>query len=570
MHNKEQKLKYIISLKQGSKVPKYQTAWGKLDNSKKKLDEWTNNWQFRTTPQSKSRIIGGWKFGSRNGHTETGEEYTKRRTKEAQEDAKKRTKHIKKAADTAHMIGNLVTGIGTTGLVLSNPATTLGAIASGVAGEKAFNAGLGKLADMTGSKVRSWKDLTNKYLGWSPTLQTFTNPGTIIGGGIGAKGAQLANKAANYAIRMDMPRFGYTPTTKYIFNPNQIGSNGVEFTPVEKIFNFERWNRFRNPKYVTEQDKRILSEHLPEYKLIQEKALDEGTYMQTPKNFPGSKINENGEYIFQGDEGSWIQSQSKDFKAKFGDKTLKIGYKGGTDQKIEGIANTHTPETFPIQDNGVFFAGPQDYANLYNNGKPAPGFWLGFKKPYDMINGNKKPFLLEDNNIRFVRSVEASPSFKGEFPDQTINTIHKVWNSEFINDPEIMKLLTSNPHTLNSQQAKMRLELLHKIRSGQHRNIRDNFIENIVKKNIQSGKYRPLAGNYYDGYIGRDHAFGYGEYNGVVKDDMWPFGSFPETYVIKQPEQASSIIGNNGAFKGPACTRKLGGKLYGTRFKRFR
>jgi hypothetical protein len=34
-----------------------------------------------------------------------------------------------------------------------------------------------------------------------------------------------------------------------------------------------------------------------------------------------------------------------------------------------------------------------------------------------MLNGGKKPFLLEDNNIRFVRSVEASPSFKGEFPD---------------------------------------------------------------------------------------------------------------------------------------------------------
>jgi hypothetical protein len=40
-----------------------------------------------------------------------------------------------------------------------------------------------------------------------------TNPGTIIGGGIGAKGAQLSKGAMDYLIAMDMPRFGYAPTT---------------------------------------------------------------------------------------------------------------------------------------------------------------------------------------------------------------------------------------------------------------------------------------------------------------------------------------------------------------------
>jgi hypothetical protein len=40
-----------------------------------------------------------------------------------------------------------------------------------------------------------------------------TNPGTIIGGGIGAKGAQLSKGAMDYLIAMDMPRFGHTPTT---------------------------------------------------------------------------------------------------------------------------------------------------------------------------------------------------------------------------------------------------------------------------------------------------------------------------------------------------------------------
>jgi outer membrane lipoprotein SlyB len=119
---------------------------------------------------SNSKILGGWKFGSRNGHVESDEEYTARRRKEEEDAAKKRTRHIKRAADTAHMIGTLATGAGTAGLLLTNPVTALGAIAGGIAGEKAVDYGLGKLADMTGSKVRSWKDLTDKYLGWSPTL----------------------------------------------------------------------------------------------------------------------------------------------------------------------------------------------------------------------------------------------------------------------------------------------------------------------------------------------------------------------------------------------------------------
>jgi hypothetical protein len=68
------------------------------------------------------------------------------------------------------MIGTLATGAGTAGLLLTNPVTALGAIAGGITGEKAVDWGLGKLADATGSNVRSWKDLTDKYLGWSPTL----------------------------------------------------------------------------------------------------------------------------------------------------------------------------------------------------------------------------------------------------------------------------------------------------------------------------------------------------------------------------------------------------------------
>jgi hypothetical protein len=69
------------------------------------------------------------------------------------------------------MVGTfaLPAGIAASAATVSLPAT-LGGIAGGIAGERAVDYGLGKLADMTGSKVRSWKDLTDKYLGWSPTL----------------------------------------------------------------------------------------------------------------------------------------------------------------------------------------------------------------------------------------------------------------------------------------------------------------------------------------------------------------------------------------------------------------
>lgn len=230
MINKELKLKYIKSLKSGGRVPKYQTAWGKLDKQDE-LDDWSKYWRFRATdPSARSKIAGGWKPGSRNGYVESDEEYTTRRKEEEEKSAKRRTKHIKKAADTARMIGTLALPAGIAASAAVSLPATLGGIAGGIVGEKAVDYGLGKLADMTGSKVRSWKDLTDKYLGWSPTLQTLTNPGTLLGGGIGAKGAQLANKAANYVIRMDMPRFGHTPTTQYYFKPGYTGMNNFNIT----------------------------------------------------------------------------------------------------------------------------------------------------------------------------------------------------------------------------------------------------------------------------------------------------------------------------------------------------
>ena len=273
MINKELKLKYIKSLKSGGRVPKYQTAWGKLDK-KDKLDDWANNWQFRTTPLSNSKILGGWKPGSRNGHVESDEEYTARRTKEEQDAAKKRTRHIKKAADTAHMIGTLGTGIGTAGLLLTNPVTTLSTIAGGVAGEKAVDYGLGKLADMTGSKVRSWKDLTDKQLRWSPTLQTLSNPGVILGGGIGAKASFLPNK--------------------YYIKPGYLNS-GINPKSIGKIPEIPEGYTFIREVTLNGKQKHIVKDPNGKFKVLED--LDLNNIQQQPKvdlrNYHGEKLTGN-------------------------------------------------------------------------------------------------------------------------------------------------------------------------------------------------------------------------------------------------------------------------------------
>lgn len=449
-------------------------------------------------------------------------------------------------ADALHYAGTGLSTIGGGLALLSNPITTGTALVGGIVGGRAIDK---TSQNLTG---KTWaENVQEKLRLQTPTLAEFTNPGYFIGGGLGLKG----KGALDYLIKADMPRFGYTPTTKYYFRPGYIGMN---FTPVEKLFEVNRWNRLRNPKYVTEQDKRILSEHLPEYKLIQEKALDEGTYMQTPKNFPGSKINENGEYIFQGDEGSWIQSQSKDFKAKFGDKTLKIGYKGGTDQKaIEGGIQEHAPETFPEQDKGIFFAADKRYADKYNHSNnETPGFWLGFSKPYDMINGGQRPFLLESEAIRYMRSIDAMPSFKS-FPDKPFEILGNIWGDlSYLKDPKIMSIITKDPNKMTAAELAERTKILSKIRAGQNNNNVKQF-GRMVDANIKSGRWHPLRSTHYDGYIGRDHSLRWSpEY-----DPMEPFGSHPESYVITKPEQASILVGNNGSFNGPAYSRKHGGKL---------
>ena len=66
-------------------------------------------------------------------------------------------------------------------------------------------------------------------------------------------------------------RFGnnmYRLKPGYAFSGIPLPFKNVEKKSISEIFEQERWNRFRNPKYVTEADKIELKSHFPEYKII--------------------------------------------------------------------------------------------------------------------------------------------------------------------------------------------------------------------------------------------------------------------------------------------------------------
>ena len=314
----------------------------------------------------------------------------------------------------------------------------------------------------------------------------------------------------------------------------------------------ENWFNLRNPKYVTKQDIKTLQSHHPEYSDIQADALHNQTFLEVPKGTINSTTLDDGRTIFLGDPAQWLQMQSESWKKAFEKGTTVVGYKGGVDQKIVG--STHAPETFPIQKNGVFFAADPKYAAEYSQGHYVPSFYLNFRRPYDMRQPGVPKFPLEDMNVAIARVTDVNP--------KTVEVINRNWNSSYLENPEMMKLISANPVLLNSEQQAKRVQLLKQIRTSQNPEMIDMFRTNI-QKGYETGKYHP--GIKYDGFIGRDHALGFGfnPKTGEIRDYQWSYGSNPETYVITHPNQAKLVIGNNGDFDTTINTysRKLGGIL---------
>lgn len=130
----------------------------------------------------------------RNEPKEDAWEKEKQRIQKQTDKIKQENSWMGKTADALHHIGVGATGLGLLGSFVAAPVATALGLAGGISGEKLVNKGLSKLADITGSRVRSWNDLTSKYLGWSPTLQMLTNPGTLLGGAVGGKAGSAIQK----------------------------------------------------------------------------------------------------------------------------------------------------------------------------------------------------------------------------------------------------------------------------------------------------------------------------------------------------------------------------------------
>lgn len=131
-------------------------------------------------------------------------------------------------SDVADVLHNVGIGLSTVGgglALLSNPITAGTALVGGTVGGRAVDKASQYLTGKT------WAENVQEKLGLqTPTLAEFTNPGYFIGGGLSLKGKGILD----YLIKADMPRFGYTPTTRYYFKPGYLGMNTV---PLDKVLN---------------------------------------------------------------------------------------------------------------------------------------------------------------------------------------------------------------------------------------------------------------------------------------------------------------------------------------------
>lgn len=143
-------------------------------------------------------------------------------------------------ADVLEQVGNGLSAAALGGFALTNPVGAAGAVIGAV--------GANKLADKITSELTKPKtglltsEYENHYSSFADYLQhelglrsrgltAFANPATWIGGTVGSKGANAAKGLVGELIKMDMPRYGFEPTTTYQFEPSSAGTFG---TPVRR------------------------------------------------------------------------------------------------------------------------------------------------------------------------------------------------------------------------------------------------------------------------------------------------------------------------------------------------
>lgn len=200
-------------------------------------------------------------------------------------------KEMMKGVGTAALVG---TGIG--GLVAA-PLPFIGGIAGGMIGDYVTNKATQKFS---GGKYQNWGEFAGDKTGISPEVMAFTNPGAIIGGGIGSLSGAIATnldrKIAEIGLRLgdfNIPSIKgaiKSPDTyKYLVtgNENILKQNGSKFNT-----NYLNKNhKFSNKGYVYKYNGNL------EYSTETPANLAEGDYVDLflgrDKKYPWREVKTN-------------------------------------------------------------------------------------------------------------------------------------------------------------------------------------------------------------------------------------------------------------------------------------
>ena len=104
---------------------------------------------------------------------------------------------------------------------IASPSAFIGSIIGGMAGQ----VGTDKIVQKaSGNKYSGWGDMVSKKTGLNPIVSEFTNPGGLIGGGIGAKTGNAIIKKGIPGITIDAPELGFHALNKnhWALHPSKV------------------------------------------------------------------------------------------------------------------------------------------------------------------------------------------------------------------------------------------------------------------------------------------------------------------------------------------------------------
>lgn len=126
----------------------------------------------------------------------------------------------------------IIAGIPMVGAAIASPIATLGGLVGGTAGQIGTDKVVQKVSN---NKYSGWGDMVSKKTGLNPIVSEFTNPGGLIGGGIGAKTGSTIIKKGIPGITKDAPELGFHALNKnhWALHPSKVAT-----TREDQIFTY--------------------------------------------------------------------------------------------------------------------------------------------------------------------------------------------------------------------------------------------------------------------------------------------------------------------------------------------